>query len=152
MGGILLSAAKMLISRRCSTWRCARWTVQIVLAIREAQPVLNRRGDCLVHLLGILIAWCLVQSIAPIIFGQIFLLVPPVMVITVMPISIGGWGVREATMSLAFGFAGRAANKGDNVPLLFGNVFFIVGTVSGLIWILNAEKNAQGSAPIGVLG
>ncbi|RXH29754.1 hypothetical protein XH99_10920 [Bradyrhizobium nanningense] len=67
-----------------------------------------------------------------------------------IPISIDGSGVRKATLSLAFGFVGLAANEGVNVPLLFGAVFFIVGAVIGLIWILNAEKTAQGSAPIGV--
>lgn len=105
----------------------------------------------LVHVLAVLVAWCVVQAIAaPISFGQIFLLVPPVMLITMMPISIAGWGVREATMSLAFGFAGLAANEGVNVSLLFGGVFFIVGAIGGLVWILSAEKAAQGSVPIGV--
>jgi len=28
------------------------------------------------------------------------------MLITMLPISIAGWGVREATMGLAFGYAG----------------------------------------------
>jgi glycosyltransferase 2 family protein len=73
-----------------------------------------------------------------------------VMLITMMPISIAGWGVREATMSLAFGFAGLAANEGVNVSLLFGAVYFIVGAIGGLVWILSAEKAAQGSAPLGV--
>lgn len=105
----------------------------------------------LVHVLAVVVAWCVVQAIAaPISFGQIFLLVPPVMLITMMPISIAGWGVREATMSLAFGFAGLAANEGVNVSLLFGAVFFIVGAIGGLVWILSAEKAAQGSVPIGV--
>ena len=77
----------------------------------------------LVHVLAVVIAWCVVQSIAaPVLFGQVFLLVPPVMLITMMPISIAGWGVREATMGLAFGFAGLAANEGVNVSLLFGAV------------------------------
>ncbi len=52
----------------------------------------------LVHVLAVVIAWCVVQSIAaPVLFGQIFQLVPPVMLITMLPISIAGWGVREAT-------------------------------------------------------
>ncbi|TCU64596.1 hypothetical protein EDE08_11566 [Bradyrhizobium sp. R2.2-H] len=105
----------------------------------------------LVHVLAVVIAWCVVRSIAaPVRFSDVFLLVPPVMLITMMPISIAGWGVREATMSLAFGFAGLAANEGVNVSLLFGAVYFIVGAVGGLVWILSAEKAAQGSAPIGV--
>lgn len=105
----------------------------------------------LVHVLAVVIAWCVVQSIAaPVGFSDVFLLVPPVMLITMMPISIAGWGVREATMGLAFGFAGLAASEGVNVSLLYGAVFFIVGAVGGLVWILSAEKAAQGSAPIGV--
>ncbi|GLR85538.1 lysylphosphatidylglycerol synthase transmembrane domain-containing protein [Bradyrhizobium iriomotense] len=105
----------------------------------------------LVHVLTVVIAWCVVQSIAaPVSFGETFLLIPPVMLITLMPISIAGWGVREATMGLAFGFAGLAANEGVNVSLLFGAVSFIVGAFGGLVWIFSAEKAQQGSAPIGV--
>jgi glycosyltransferase 2 family protein len=105
----------------------------------------------LVHVLAVVIAWCLVQSIgAPVMFGQIFQLVPPVMLITMLPISIAGWGVREATMGLAFGYAGLMTNEGINVSLLFGAVSFIVGGFGGLVWIFSAEKAAHGSAPIEV--
>jgi hypothetical protein len=105
----------------------------------------------LVHALTAVIAWCVVQSIAaPVGFGQIFLLIPPVMLIIMMPISIAGWGLREATMGLAFGFAGMAASEGVNVSLLFGAVSFIVGAVGGLVWILSGEKAARGAAPIEV--
>jgi uncharacterized membrane protein YbhN (UPF0104 family) len=105
----------------------------------------------LVHVLAVVIAWCVVQSIAaPVVFSQIFQLVPPVMLITMLPISIAGWGVREATMGLAFGYAGLMTNEGINVSLLFGAVSFVVGAFGGLVWIFSAEKAAQGSAPIQV--
>jgi uncharacterized membrane protein YbhN (UPF0104 family) len=105
----------------------------------------------LVHVLAVVIAWCVVQSIAaPVVFSQIFQLVPPVMLITMLPISIAGWGVREATMGLAFGYAGLMTNEGVNVSLLFGVVSFVVGAFGGLVWIFSAEKAAQGSAPIEV--
>ena len=105
----------------------------------------------LVHVLTVVIAWCVVQSIAaPVLFSQIFLLIPPVMLITMLPISIAGWGVREATMGLAFGYAGLVTNEGVNVSLLFGAVSFIVGAFGGLVWIFSAEKAAQGATPIGV--
>jgi glycosyltransferase 2 family protein len=104
-----------------------------------------------VHVLAVVIAWCVVQSIAaPAVFGQIFQLLPPVMLITMLPISIAGWGVRETTMGLAFGYAGLMSSEGVNVSLLYGAVTFIVGAVGGLVWILSAEKAAQGSAPIEV--
>ncbi len=105
----------------------------------------------LVHVLAVVIAWCVVQSIAaPVMFGQIFQLVPPVMLITMLPISIAGWGVREATMGLAFGYAGLMTNEGVNVSLLFGAVTFVVGAFGGLVWVFSAEKAAQDSAPIAV--
>jgi uncharacterized membrane protein YbhN (UPF0104 family) len=81
---------------------------------------------------------------------QIFQLVPPVMLITMLPISIAGWGVREASMGLAFGYAGLMANEGVNISLLYGAVSFIVGLIGGLVWIFSAEKAAQGAAPIEV--
>ena len=86
--------------------------------IAEPRAVQPRRGpkvavlSLLVHVLAVVIAWCVVQSIAaPVLFGQIFQLVPPVMLITMLPISIAGWGVREATMGLAFGYAGLCPTR-----------------------------------------
>jgi len=103
----------------------------------------------LVHVLAVVIAWCVVQSIAaPVKFGEVFQLMPPVMLITMLPISIAGWGVREATMGLAFGYAGLMANEGINMSLLFGAVSFLVGIVGGLVWIFSPEKAAQGQGPI----
>ncbi len=102
----------------------------------------------LVHFLTVVIAWCVVQSIAaPVGFTQTFLLIPPVMLITMLPISIAGWGVREATMGLAFGYAGLATNEGINVSLLFGAVTFVAGAIGGLVWIFSAEKAARDTEP-----
>ena len=103
----------------------------------------------LVHVLAVVIAWCAVRSIAaPADFEQVFMLIPPILLITMMPISIAGWGVREATMMVAFGYAGLAQTDGTVVSILFGAVFFIVGGVGGLVWIFSAEKTA---APIEVV-
>src|SRR5439155_21666339 len=56
----------------------------------------------LVHLLAVVIAWCVVRSIAaPVLIGQVFQLVPPVMLITMMPIPIAGWMLRENTLGMS---------------------------------------------------
>jgi uncharacterized membrane protein YbhN (UPF0104 family) len=121
-----------------------------VIFSRKHEPAIAALS-VLVHVLAVVIVWCLVQSIAaPVVFGQLFQLVPPVMLITMLPISIAGWGVREATMGLAFGYAGLMTNEGVNISLLFGAVNFIVGAFGGLVWIFSAEKAAQGAAPIDV--
>src|SRR5579863_899232 len=127
-------------------------------AVIANQVIFSRRTgpriavlSLLVHVLAVVIAWCVVQSIsAPVAFGQTFLLIPPVMLITMLPISIAGWGVREATMGLAFGYAGLMTNEGINISLLYGAVSFIVGAVGGLVWIFSAEKATNGIVAIEV--
>jgi hypothetical protein len=102
-----------------------------------------------IHLLAIVIAWCVVRAIAaPVFFTEIFLLIPPVMLITMLPISIAGWGVREASMALTFGYAGLATGEGVNVSLLYGAVFFVVGALGGLVWIFSVERAEKVPAPI----
>ena len=94
-----------------------------------------------IHLLAVVIAWCAVRAIAaPGSFEQLFMLTPPIMLITMLPISIAGWGVREATMMVAFGYAGLVQADGTVVSILFGAVYFIVGVLGGLVWIFSAEK------------
>jgi uncharacterized membrane protein YbhN (UPF0104 family) len=100
-----------------------------------------------VHVLAVVIAWCAVRAIsAPANFEQVFMLIPPIMLITMVPISIAGWGVREATMMVAFGYAGLAQTDGTVVSILFGAVSFIVGAAGGLVWILSSEKTAVAMA------
>lgn len=94
-----------------------------------------------IHVLTVVIAWGTVRAIgAPANFEQLFMLIPPIMLITMLPISIAGWGVREASMMVAFGYAGLVPSDGTVVSILFGAVSFIVGTLGGLVWILSAEK------------
>ena len=57
---------------------------------------------------------------------------------------------QNCAMGLAFGYAGLMANEGVNISLLYGAVSFIVGLIGGLVWILSAEKAAQGAVPIEV--
>src|ERR1700744_3500416 len=77
-----------------------------VLFDRKRGPMIAMLS-ILVHVLTAIMAWCVAKSIAaPVQFNPVFQLVPPVMLITMLPILIAGWCVREATMGLAFGYAG----------------------------------------------
>lgn len=100
-----------------------------------------------IHVLTVVIAWFVVRAIAaPADFVQVFLLIPPVVLITMLPISIAGWGVREATMMMAFGYAGLPQADGLVVSLLYGAVSFLVGAFGGLVWVASAEKATKGGA------
>lgn len=99
--------------------------------------------SALIHVLIIAAAWCVAQSIqVPVSFMNIFLLLPPVLLITMLPISVAGWGVRETAMMVAFEYSGLPQEGGVNVSLLFGAVTFLVGALGGILWVCNSEKPA----------
>jgi uncharacterized membrane protein YbhN (UPF0104 family) len=95
----------------------------------------------LVHLLTALTAWCAARAIqadVPLLY-TVFL-VPPVILVTVVPISIAGWGVREGAMVAAFGYAGLSPGDGLIVSLLFGAGYLVMGAVGGLIWVATSDR------------
>jgi hypothetical protein len=59
----------------------------------------------------------------------------PVILISTIPVSIAGWGLREGAMVMAFSYAGLAASDGLIVSLLFGAATLAVGALGGLVWI-----------------
>jgi uncharacterized membrane protein YbhN (UPF0104 family) len=143
----------LLLGRLRWPWLRTWWPTRHVHAcsVIANQVIFNRRSgpkvallSLSIHVLAVVIAWCAVRSIsAPADFEQVFMLIPPIMLITMMPISIAGWGVREATMMVAFGYAGLAPTDGTVVSILFGAISFIVGAAGGLFWILSTEKTAN---------
>jgi uncharacterized membrane protein YbhN (UPF0104 family) len=121
---------------------CSRVANQVLFDRKVGAPVVL--ASILIHVMTAAVAWCGVRAIsAPVDFGQVFLLIPPVVLITMLPISIAGWGLREATMMYAFGFAGLAPADGTMVSLLFGASSFLVGAVGGLVWIFSAEHASK---------
>src|SRR5207253_377303 len=49
-----------------------------------------------------------------------FMLIPPVILLTAVPISISGWGVREGAMVACLGLVGVPSEKALSVSLLLG--------------------------------
>lgn len=106
-----------------------------------------------IHLLTIAAAWCLVQSIeASASFAYLLFLIPPVLLITTVPLSIAGWGVREGSMVVAFGYAGLAPSDGLIVSVLIGLASFAVGAIGGIVWIAGGKTgNMTGDTSIAVM-
>jgi uncharacterized membrane protein YbhN (UPF0104 family) len=145
-GGIVFLATSRLGWRWLQTgWQtrdlfaCSQIANRVILSARRGPRI----GvlSLFIHLLNVTVVWCAVRSIeAPVTFFEVFELIPPVILLTAVPISIAGWGVREASMGLAFGYAGLLAAEGVNVSLLFGATSLLVGALGGLAWIASPEK------------
>jgi uncharacterized membrane protein YbhN (UPF0104 family) len=155
-GGLVFLLLGVLPWSWVKTW----WPIRDVTAcsVIAGKILFNTRSgpvlavvSLLIHICAVAVAWCAVRSIdAPVTFEYSFLLIPPIMLITMLPISMAGWGVREATMMVAFGYAGLQQTDGLMVSLLFGLSYFIVGAIGGVVWILSREKRerpAEARAP-----
>lgn len=78
-------------------------------------------------------------------------LIPVVILVTTLPISIAGWGVRELAMVQAFGLIGVASNEATLLSLLFGFVGLFASLPGGAIWLLSSDRRTAMSveAPSG---
>jgi len=71
------------------------------------------------------------------------ILVPPVILITTLPISIAGWGVREGAMVTAFGLVGVPAEGALVLSLMFGLWGIAMGLPGGVIWLLSRDRKIE---------
>ncbi len=62
-------------------------------------------------------------------------LTPPISLITVLPVSMAGWGVREAGMVTALAFAGIAAHDALIVSILLGLLLVLISIPGGFFWL-----------------
>ncbi|MBY0430816.1 MAG: flippase-like domain-containing protein [Rhodospirillales bacterium] len=69
-------------------------------------------------------------------------LVPPVTLITTLPISVGGWGVREGAMVVAFGFVGVPAESALVLSVLFGIINVVACLPGGIVWLMSPDRHA----------
>jgi uncharacterized membrane protein YbhN (UPF0104 family) len=104
-----------------------------------------------IHCLTALVAWCAARSVgANLPLHYALFLVLPVVLITVVPISIAGWGVREGAMIAAFSYAGLPPSDGLIVSLLFGAGYLVLGVAGGLVWVLTTDRSEPVVSPIPV--
>lgn len=158
-GGAVAGAAAFmsigaLHSRLLDRWVITRHLAQVSRAawrLCGSVPALSAvtAASFAIHFLTIAAAWCIVQSIdATASFAVLLFLIPPVLLITTVPLSIAGWGVREGSMIVAFGYAGLAPGDGLIVSVLFGLASFAIGAFGGLVWIAGG---LFGDAPMSIV-
>lgn len=62
-------------------------------------------------------------------------LMPPVLLVMTLPISIGGWGVRENAMVFAFGLVGVSQEAATVLGVLLGFIGLATALPGGLVWL-----------------
>ena len=127
-------------------WRFTRHLAELAAIVWKITATARVGGSIgaisiIIHLLTIVVAWFCAKAIgSPLDLLNALLLIPPVLLISAIPVSIAGWGVREGAMVAAFTFAGLPDHDALAISVLFGAGSFVIGAVGGLIWIFSGER------------
>jgi uncharacterized membrane protein YbhN (UPF0104 family) len=121
-------------------WRYVRWFVTLAADVHRVlfgpmSPVILGIG-CLIHMLTIVVVWSLGRAqglLLPIPDAAVLFTV--MIGVTLIPISISGWGLREVTVIALLGHYGVAPEKALLFSLCFGFVF-AVGNLPGALALL----------------
>ena len=94
------------------------------------------------HLCRVAIVLCLALALGiTVSASDAFTLVPSALLIAMVPISLAGWGVREAVFIQAFSLVGVAPSNALGLSLLYGLVGMVTGAFGGAVWF--AERRLQ---------
>jgi hypothetical protein len=81
-------------------------------------------------------AWCLAQSLQlGVSLVDFAVLMPPVMLLVALPISAGGWGVRESALVTALALVGIGATPALLLSVELGLIGTAVSLPGGAIWL-----------------
>jgi len=95
------------------------------------------------HLNLALCVYCLAVGLSlNIDFLECVILMPPVFLIAIIPLSIGGWGIRENAMIVALSLIDVPNDSALALSVLFGLASLISSFPGGLVWLLSRERDA----------
>jgi len=100
------------------------------------------------HLLRIATLACLAAGLGlHIPLAIIFAFAPAALLMAMLPISFGGWGVRELTFVYLLGTAGVSGEAALSLSIAFGLLRLVVGAIGGASWALTSENLFRLDAP-----
>ena len=155
-GSVAAGLAFIALGSRNWAWMQSFWPTRHIAQLATTALRLFKSASSVALLMGVSLtthvltaatAWCVARAVTvPFEFMHALLLVPPVVLISTVPISIAGWGVRESALMLAFGYAGLSQSDGLVVSILFGVAYFAIGILGGAAWLVGGR-----GLPLGAL-
>jgi uncharacterized membrane protein YbhN (UPF0104 family) len=95
--------------------------------------------SALPHALNIAMAWCAARALGLTIgWEMLSLAVPLALLVTTLPISVAGWGVREAVLVFVLGLGGVASHDALAVSVTWGALLLALGVLAAgpaLLWL-----------------
>jgi len=122
------------------TVTCAR-SVLLNIRVTTSAVALTIFGYVVVSLTAYLLACSMQINLE---FKDSLLLMPLVIFLTILPVSIAGWGIREGAMVAALGLVGIPSVEALSLSILIGLVLLVSGVPGGLIWLTEHHGRIKG--------
>jgi glycosyltransferase 2 family protein len=107
----------------------------------SSQSALVLASAVVVHVAVVMSVWLVARAMTiDVSLLDCLVLVPPIVLVTTLPISIAGWGVRESATVIGFGFVGAAPADALALSVVFGLVQIVIGLPGGLVWMLQRRR------------
>ncbi len=140
------------VPRLIEKWR----NVALVSKLADAASDARRAGFMLkpatsvlflslsMHLLAILSVYVLARGLGMEITAlECLALVPVVLLISTLPISLAGWGMREGAMVAALSFAGIENSEALALSILFGLTLLAISLLGAVFWLVQGRSAAH---------
>lgn len=80
-------------------------------------------------------------------FVSALVLIPPVLLIAMLPISVAGWGVREGAMVVALALVGVHSAQSLALSICFGLLLIALSLPGGIVWFLTRHQTPVDAVP-----
>jgi len=122
--------------------KLVRWMLKIHSGcwqlVFESRGLIILAWGVVIHMSVVILCYLLaIDTGIDISFMQLMSVVPLVLLLSYLPISIGGWGLREGGMAAGFSFIGLSSGDGVFLGLSLGVVIFMSAILGALVWVLS---------------
>jgi uncharacterized protein (TIRG00374 family) len=143
-------AVRAKFGRHSSLMRTLSWGLQLQrgmwrLVYSRSGPGILLLGVA-IHLAAVFLCYVVaVEAGISITFLQLLAIVPAVMLLSYLPLSIGGWGLREGAMAVGLNLIGVPTQDGAFLGLALGSLSLGAALIGALVWLISPM-------PVTVLG
>lgn len=150
-GGFSAFAGLLLIETPLLQRLLGRFRIEPVVALSRAAQAVFLRPGCIVP--ALCLSLCIHGVVCTSVFfigrdigltvtiWEMLVLFPPVLLLSMVPFSVAGWGVREGAMVTAMGLIGVSPAAAFTVSVLYGIVMVAVGLAGGVVWLATGRQN-----------
>ena len=120
---------------------------------RQIRPLLSVIGlSVAIQLFNVAVIFTLAKGFSvEISFLQCFVLVPPVLFLSMMPISFAGWGVREGAMIVALKLIDVPPSQSLALSISYGLCLVAVSLPGGVLWFVSRRRSARSGDEASIL-